>query len=76
MWKDEFTLNLLEIMKKKINVLGAIGEVQVPAEYIPKEMLGKLGGVLLVYVTGMTRGQIRRKVNFIKRAVREARKIE
>lgn len=63
--------------KQRIDVLSTIKEVCFSSvEMIPKSMLCKLGGVLLVFVSGNSKGQIRRKVNFIKRAVREARKIK
>jgi len=63
--------------KKRIDVLSTLRQVSFSsAEMIPKEMLCKMGGVLLVFVSGESKGQIRRKVNFIKRSVREARKIK
>ncbi len=62
---------------KSIKVLSSLKQIMFTStDMIPKEMLCRLGGVLLVFVSGESKGQIRRKVNFIKKAVREARKIK
>ena len=59
--------------KGRINIFGTLGEVQIREDDLPRGLVGKLCGVLAVYITGVTKGQIRRKVNFIKKAVKEAR---
>jgi len=46
-------------------------KIPIPSEYIPKDYIGEKFGVLLVFVKGKNKTEIKKKVANIKREIRK-----